>query len=271
MKHTFLLALCFAIFGRIAFAQDEESEKEASLQVMKGILEKTTLEILADDETRKAKLVGNPVFRYSDLPRNIHDSTLWIWRDGNGGRPVALQKIEDNNHTRWTYCFASMCEDRVRVIWPNTPQYKSTESGVSFSLVPDAPKPRTGKTAVKTQLRGIARQFSIKLYSGPKHRFIGPARFLPRPIVEYEDKKHNVIAGAVFGYATGTNPDVLVMVELHTTAQSNRPQWHYAVQRLTNAEITMNYGTRELKSIDWQQYPRAYPNWTFKFIPRRKR
>src|SRR6185369_7285949 len=97
-------------------AAQERKEKFATW--MRNYAEETEIRIptQADEKKQAVELVPNPVFRYSDEERFIPDATLWVWtRDV---RPVALQKVEGNNHgggQMWTICFASLSEDLVNV------------------------------------------------------------------------------------------------------------------------------------------------------------
>ena len=114
-----------------------------------------------DPEEQAAKLVANPIFRYSDEERFIPDATLWIWtRDA---RPVAFQKVEGNNHgggQAWTICFASLSENLIKAEWREGKRYAARTPGVKFRSIPNAEPPAEKARARSVQLNGLKDRFT---------------------------------------------------------------------------------------------------------------
>ena len=247
----------------------DAERKAESLTAMTDIINRTTVEILTDGgKARQTTRIKNPVFRYTDQPKRILDSTLWVWQDG--GRPVAIQKIENNAYSKpvgWTYCFASLAaQHRIRVRWPNAPAYQSRESGAKFKPVPNAPVPADVKVERDAQRRAIARGFSYEAYAaGTKRRKYRHLRLLPRPILQYSDEDKGIAAGAIFGFATGTNPDALLLIEASSNAQGSL-QWRYAGVQLTNRGLELKYQDLEVWSAPVEPRPRHFATWTYMWL-----
>ncbi len=186
-----------------------------------------------------------------------------------GGRPVAIQKIENNAYSKpvgWTYCFASLsAEDRVRVRWPNAPPYESREPGVKFKPVSDAPEPAEAKGGRDRQFGAIARRFTCDAYTGLNGRNIRHLQLLPRPIPEYSDEESGIVTGAIFAFATGTNPDALLLLEVNSTDEE-KPSWRYAGVQMTNSGVELKYDGVELWTAKPEPRPRHFPTWTYMWL-----
>ena len=267
-----LLALLCAITSTVSvsISEDEATKADGSREEMSALARRVQVEILDRDGigARSAQWVEQPVLRYTDELRNIHDSMIWVWSDG--GRPVAVQKLEHADHLPntplWCWCFTSLTEARVRVKWPDAPSPFTSSMPVEFSALADAPQPGPDKTAWQRQFRAIARQFSGAAYAADNASRIDALRLMPKPIMEYEAQEQGVLVGAVFAMATGTNPNVLVTIELRESADRGRT-WYYAVGRMSANGLTLKYRDRELWSGPLAA-PAVHETWTFRFSPR---
>ncbi len=62
-------------------------------------------------------------------------------------------------------------------------------------------------------------------------------RFMAKPIFEYAETESKLPRGAVFGMSsTGTNPDLLLLIEARTDDQGELG-WEYAHVRMTSASL----------------------------------
>jgi hypothetical protein len=248
-----------------------KAKADPSLDEMRDLMAETKIEVFAkkEDKPREAKLHDSALFRYSDEPKFIKDSTLWVWTDR--GRPVAIQKIENNlfsaTNPRWTYCFASLSEELVRATWPNVkPPFETAKPGVVFSPLMDAPKPGKDRAAWDRQFREIARGFSAKAFYQPD-KFVETFRLLPRPLYEYESKDYGILRGKIFGMASGTNPDALLVLELHQN-KHEPPDWRYAGVQMTSFGVSLFHGDKKVWTGDAQPRAGRFDTWTYMFLPR---
>ncbi len=246
-----------------------ENRRETLLEQMRSLAEQTKLRYADGD--RQPELVESPVFRYDDQARRFLDATVWTWTDN--GRPVAFQKIEARLHQatsepQWGYCFTSVAEEKLRVKWPAPHQYGSSAPGIIWQTVPDAAAPASRSISRQRQAREIARGFAGRIVIDPKTSRSAEMRLLPTPLFEYADEETNLVQGAVFGFAIyGTNPDVLVLVEVRSAG--GKPQWHYAPARMTTGGINLTYrGEPAWKAEFVQPRSGALATWTFFGTPR---
>jgi hypothetical protein len=268
------LGLCLTLLGSLAVspaAADEKTERRRAqlLEEMTALAKETKVSFA--EGSRAAELVQKPVFRYDDQPRRFIDATMWIWTDR--GRPVACQKIEaklhlDTNEPLWGYCFTSLSADKLEVKWSER-TYRSTEPGIVFQPLANAPAPAARTTERRRQLRELARGFSGRILQNPRTNDSTEIRLLTTPIFEYADPEGQLLAGAVFGYETnGTNPDLLVLLEARGEAE--KPAWHVAPARMTTGGITLSYRDAniwEAPFVSPNQGP--FSNWLFFRTPRK--
>lgn len=202
----------------------DASASEASLKVLQQRVESTHVQ-LAKGADRPLKVVPAPVFRYSDELRHIEDAGLWLWTDR--GRPAVAMKIErykSGVHPRpWLYCFTSLSPELISAEWPNERKYQARKPGIEWKRLDG--EPAKTRPARLVQMRDIARRFSAEVVdfnNNPRQM-----RLLSRPLYRQDDGLNG--DGVLFGFTgTGTNPDLLLLLETQTDGG-----WQYGLATMT--------------------------------------
>lgn len=258
--------------------QAAQERKERYLSWMRTYAQETRItlgnQVEGEANAEPAKLVPNPVFRYSDEQRFIPDATLWVWtRDA---RPVAFQKVEGNNHgggQAWTICFASLSEGLLKARWqvaPNTARdYAAKKPGVTFSPIPRTDPPAASARARTSQLKVLKDRFTGRLNVSDDGKGGAETRTMAKPIFEYADPQTKLPIGAIFGMtSTGTNPDLLLLIEARADADG-KLRWEYAHARMTSNSVRVRLDDVEVWSESFAPVNNAvFENWTFYFLPR---
>src|SRR4051812_12273876 len=118
----------------------------------------------------------------------------------------------DTNMPQWGYCFTSVSAELLKVNWSADRRFESTEPGIVFQRVVDAPSVAERDAARKRQARELSRAFSARVVIDPKRSDTQELRLLTTPIFEYSDPHTGQFMGSVFGFsANGTNPDLLIL------------------------------------------------------------
>ncbi|HEV3025215.1 MAG TPA: hypothetical protein VGX76_22245 [Pirellulales bacterium] len=221
-----------------------------------------------ENDQREPQFIRSAVFRYDDQPRRFIDATMWVWTDA--GRPIAFEKIEAMTYgsPRWGYCFTSLAFDPLVVEWSHGRRYHTTEPGVEFQVLPDAPEVASRNVQRKRQIRELSREFSARIVTDPRENNSEAMRLLPTPIFEYTDAKSNLLQGAVFGFATsGTNPDLLIVLEVRP--EGREIQWYFAPVRMTIGAVTVTHRDHQVWDVPFLEPGDAtFPTWTFFPTPR---
>ncbi|HEV3022490.1 MAG TPA: hypothetical protein VGX76_08480, partial [Pirellulales bacterium] len=147
----------------ICRADDQDDEQRVRrLEQMRTLAERTTVRF--EHAERKPEFVRTPAFRYDDQPRRFIDATMWVWTDA--GRPIAFEKIEamrQDARPRWGYCFTSLADETLVVEWDHGRRFRSTEPGVEFRSLPDAPVVGARSAERIRQIRKLASDFSARI------------------------------------------------------------------------------------------------------------
>jgi hypothetical protein len=215
-------------------APPASAERPAQVAMRQLANETRFVTIPADgSEPRVLELRKQPVVTYGDETRFIKDSTLWVWMDGD--RPAVFQKIEVNDWVegspQWTWCFASASPELLHGSWPGSVD-RETTSGNSYRPVPNAMMPRDNPTAWPLEARSLSRKFSARCAKDQ-------LRLVSRPVLEFKAPKKGVPYGAVFSFATGTNPDVLLIVQVEEGPDGKL--WTWAPLHMTSNDVGMTF------------------------------
>jgi hypothetical protein len=204
-----------------------------------------------------------PLHRWSDPTRENSDGALWAWRAT--GRPIAIMAIElyprDRNFgTVWALEFTSLSTGPIRVeggehfdnVYSDLPpplpggrlRWAPAKGGLEFRQIDDAPDPASTPAERLRQMRDLLRRFSAREFYKLKSQEYA-LRPLPHAIDRYADLRSGLLDGAIFIYAHGTNPEVLLVIEAQRHGAGS-PAWWYAAAPLTRAEPTVRLGRQDV-------------------------
>ena len=185
-----------------------------------------------------------PLLKYGDPTRDIGSSALWVWMDGEV--PAIFQKIEVNVHqgsnNKWTWCFANAGSRKLECAWPKARPGLVTVDEVMTSEIPKSPLVK--ESAPTSALAFTARQLSRKFTARDGDDEL---RLLPRPLMQFQSDGQGIPYGAVFGFATGTNPSVLLIVQAEKKGQDVK--WTYRPLHMTALTVELEYDGEKL----WQE------------------
>ena len=214
-----------------AFSQDDRKDRgRVILRAMKGRVGMLRGERGIESKRELLRFAPNPILRFSDPARErlVGDGTLW--RLGDSGRPSAILAVEFlAKKSLFSFELVSLSGDNVRVAgttgWEWTPSSDFVMTKFGGAQRPDSlPEQRL------RQMKKLARRFRT---SQKVDGSTSELRLLPQPVYRYDDLDKAVIDGAVFVFAHGTNPEILVIIE----ALNEPSKWQYGLSRLTSAEL----------------------------------
>jgi hypothetical protein len=73
-------------------------------------------------------------------------------------------------------------------------------------------------------------------------------RQLASPLHRYADESAGIVDGAIFAFANGTNPEVLLVLEAQA-AKDSTLHWQYSLAQMTGGAVTVELDGKEV----WQQ------------------
>jgi hypothetical protein len=204
---------------------DSKDRQSARLGMMHKIAASITLTARPGEPLEQvAPLRPEPVLRYSDPPRHMEDASMWAW--GSSGRPVAMLKVElyppHPPLRRWVLGLVSLSADRVSVRYHDGQTWTSRKPGLELRELTGAPVPGGTETLRMTQMKTLARRFAASEDAGAARGRI-ELRLMPRPFDRYSASAAGLLDGVLFGFATGTNPDIFLVIEAWAEARGGGP------------------------------------------------
>ena len=237
---------------------DKEKPDSPALIAMRELAGKCSFQFAGDNSKPPLEVRKEPLLKYTDEAIDVAASTLWVWMDAE--IPAFFQKIEVNNRgggSMWTYCFANANSRFVECGWSEGPKTAITAEPVPASPVPGNPEVKMTPAALTFTARQISRQFSAS--DGTE------LRLMPRPLMEFKAEKQQIPYGAVFAFATGTNPSMLLILQVEETAAGKR--WMYRPVHMTAVELNLNHDGKPIwKGVG--QSPSEVSTWGYFFTYR---
>ncbi len=174
------------------------------------------------------KFEPKPIFRYSDPARGAIASSLW--KLGHEGRPKALLAMELHRSTQQRPCVMyeySSLTTTPFVLTASDMNWSPKSTLYEFQTLPDMRPPEKTAPRRLIQMREAAHRFEgAEIVDNEKCEL----RLLPQPIDRYRPNKADYADGAIFLFAFGTNPEVVLLME------SDGTEWTYALGRMTGAQ-----------------------------------
>lgn len=203
-------------------------------------------------------LIEEPVLRYSDGVTQVPDGSLYLWT--HQGRPEAVVCIWYHPDGRRYHEFQSLSEGLLVAEAEGMVWWKPEMPGVEFREMTDADPPAARKPQRLLQMRTLARRFSAAVSDEKYGR--QELRLLAQPVYRYGSADEPVADGAVFAFAKGTNPEILVLIEART-ADDGKRRWHYAPARMSSRRCEVHFDGRlawDLPQTRWQRPTEPYRN-----------
>ena len=200
-----------------------------------------------DNPDRSFKLLLPPVFRWAQPVRGGDDGAVFVWLDG--GRVMAVGTIfawpQADGLRVVQHEFHSFAPNPIHAVWRGRNVW-SPATGVERTAVPDAPTPASGASQRLRQIKAIAADFSGNSIDPDGGRW--ELRLLSNPLYRSSlEKTDDVLDGALFTLAQGTDPEVLLLIE--AARVEGGYEWRYCCGRFSDYRLQMRYRGKEVWSV----------------------
>ncbi|HEV7225031.1 MAG TPA: hypothetical protein VGN42_20165 [Pirellulales bacterium] len=202
-----------------------------------------------------AELLKQPLLRWSNPLREADDGALFLWT--LDGRPAVAACVYNVGDTMIEHELQSLASTPLHATRRDKPVWTPPTAGVEFKPVPDKPDPPASTPARRlTQMRNILREFSAAMgHAQWRHEL----RLMPQPLYRYgADDEAGVLDGALFAFAQGTDPEILLLLEARGKDEESR-EWQYAVARMNMGDLELKHAGEIVWRID---------NWDRRLDPR---
>ncbi len=210
-----LSLICFSAPGQsVGRAADGDQPETSRWSETIKLLANIQVNQVVDGKRVALKLIEQPVFSFTDTVDQNDEGTIWLW--GRTGRPSAVMQLwTDMPRKAWRYyAFTSLSSGRVEAIGTGQVRYAirwvPQEAGVQFKRFPNPPKPAAKEVSRLRQMKALGRRFKAHEILNQRSEL----RLLPRQVHRYSDRKSGLIDGAAFLWARGSDPEMLMLIEL---------------------------------------------------------
>ena len=250
--------------------ENAKQERKKELDEMRRRAEATAVVRLDSSDRSPAKLVAEPLMRYSNEVARVTDSTIWAY--GAKGRPLAIQEtlcVRIPSFPKYMYGLYSLSDGLIEVRWPGEIGWSSSRPGIAMQALPAGPKPATTETGRLLQMKETSRRFTATMSGG----LGGPEelRLLARPVYRYADAESGQQDEAIFALVRGTDPECLVLIELQGTGVEHAV-WKYGPVRLTDGGLNVRLDGNEVWTAESRAGLRGrYETWLSFFARQQER
>jgi hypothetical protein len=253
MKSLLCIALSWGFLGQAPPpAGDSPGDLKARLEFMTKSMARHDIRAL-DDRGTQFRFQAEPVLRFTNPVGGSRDGAMFLWL-GEGDRPAVASQILWMPQQVWVEEFSSLSTGPLIAKSPDGRDWRPPTGGVSFTALTDAPKPAETAERRLRQMRELAESFSAEHFY--KTRTWNKLRLLTKPFARYGKSGLDVQDGALFCFAHGTDPEVLLLLE--SRPGKDGPKWHYAFAPMT----TFAVNSSRKGTVVWNLPPRSSgPAW----------
>jgi hypothetical protein len=222
-------------------SEQTKKERAVRLETMRRHAASLSVKVETDGAFVEAEVIDVPLLHFNNPAGETLDATVWAW--GKRGRPAVLASLSQEkgnvNVEKWSCELLSLADKAVQLEarpgWKWTPK----TSGIDWKPVADAPAVGTTPVQRAVQMKEIARRYSATgIY---QDRNQGELRLMDRPLSRYSDPEHGLVDGALYAFAAGTNPEVLLLVECRQAA-GEKPAWFHGFARMGAGKLVARLG-----------------------------
>jgi hypothetical protein len=199
----------------------------------------------------KLQLEGKPVLQWSNpIAGSVHGN-VFIWT--HQGRPEVVASLFKwfSPHTHTSHEFCSLSQGKVRAS-SNLQTWEPARAGVEVKPVPDAPAPAATPIQRLSQMRAMARDFTVD--KTDRDQSSRELRLLTQPIYRYQSTAPQLLDGGLFTFVQGTDPEVFLLLEAQR--DESGPRWHFALARMNSVQFVARYRDAEVwraEILPWVQ------------------
>jgi hypothetical protein len=237
-----------------AFAQ---SKDDMQLVEMKSFAAGYRLD--ATSATSPAAVVHlhpSPLLRWNNQIIQEDDAAMFLWTIR--GRPLLASQFFKQGDA-WHHEFQLMGEGALQVEYADGWLWRPSPLAIEWHSEVDDPNVADNESARLSQMRRIARKFRASCFPDQQREEL---RLLTTPVYRYLCKEDGIVDGAIFAFAQGTNPEILMMIEASTDNKAQASKWRYSFSPMTswkaNVVLEQVEPSSEEKSV-WSQERKVVP------------
>ena len=195
----------------------------------------------------RLELSPQPLLHWGNPARNGEDGAVFAWL--KDGRPEVIGSVFEfpaRGVVVRKHALHSLSDQPIIAMYDNVEVWSPKSSGVKFTAVKGAEPPSDNPRRRLSQMRELARQFSVELIDLKDSK--SKLRLMSQPLIRYEPKSGGTQDGAIFAFAVGTDPEALLLVESRKSAGATR--WEFGFARFHFVTLTARHEGHEVWRVE---------------------
>ncbi|MCA9054433.1 MAG: hypothetical protein KDA75_11380 [Planctomycetaceae bacterium] len=207
------------------------------------------------------ELLQEPILRWSQPVRGGDDGAVFLWLDG--GVPAAMGTVfcwpHRDGYRVVVNEFHSLSEQPLLAERNGSRPWKPRQAGIAWKAFQEAPVPADSAPRRLLQMRQLVGRFRGENVDDQGNGDRWGLRLMPSPLYRFDLSSRNassvqpVVDGALFALASGTDPEIFILIAARRTETG--PQWQWALARFSDRPLMAWLDEQEVLSL-----PRAVPN-----------
>lgn len=224
------LVLFMSLIGLPILSAQEKPASDARHQRMLALAKSYALK----GPTGEIKLNETPLFSWATPEREAIGGELYLWT--LAGRPLATIGIWTYDDIKDSHELQSLATEGLTGARDGTVVWATRVGGLKFRKLDTPTAPDSSSVRRKTQMRTLlAQRFTAELTARDTSS-ISQLRLLPQPLYRYDPLPAGVLDGAIYSFAYGTDPEVLVLLEARQEPDGSNA-WYYAFAPATSSSV----------------------------------
>jgi hypothetical protein len=224
-------------------------DKERARRLEQMVAAAADYQLWRGEDEQPLERVERPVLRWSNPFRAADDGAVFIWADKKDEkRPAAAMCIYGSGADGVEHEWQSLSTEKLRATYRGATVWRPQTAGLQFHAVPGATEPVAATPARRlAQMHGLLRDFGATVGREPQQHEL---RVLTHPIYRYGDEHAELIDGAVFAFAQGTDPEILLFLEAQRQI-AGPASWSWAAARMSMVPLDLKYRGALVWNVDW--------------------
>ena len=187
-----------------------------------------------------------PLVHFNNPVRQaFSDAVLFLWLDGE--RPRAAATIAIRSKGQVSREFTSLSSEPLECRGDAGERWSPKSAGLPEQDLPEAPAPKGAENLRLIQMKQLARRFRVVMKE-PATDEQSELRLMERPIYRFAAEQADIIDGALFAFAEGTDPEALLLLEAVKGAGGSQ-SWRYTLARMTARPLDAELDGRKTWSV----------------------
>lgn len=241
-----LLAASSNVWG-----EDVETDPKQAKAARLRLMTRSVTDVRMTVGAKLLAIKKEPLLRWSNAVTKIVDGTVFLWT--MNGRPQAAVQVFRVPGDVWLQEFQSLSTDGIVAKRSGESLWNPNKPGIKFREIPKSPQPHSRKVGRLVQMRAIAREFTATDQFEDKEPY--ELRLMTNPLHRYDDEESGIVDGALFSFAHGTDPEVLLLVE--AVKEKSTVEWRVAFAPLTSYAVRVERKGDEFWSCERRPPPNA--------------